>query len=83
MQPNLDEAPNKSCEVERKLPWEYIEAFDETVASTAHLDKALADDAEQRYEELKLGQRPRRNIEQDKTNRMERVDQDEQILDAR
>ena len=63
MQRNLEEAQHKSLEVERKLDrvlWEYIEAFHKgTRTSTAHYDKALADDAEQRYEELELGRRSR------------------------
>ena len=64
MERNLDEAQHKSLEVERKLDhvlWEYIEAFHKkkTKTSTAHYDKALARDAEQRYKELELGRRSR------------------------
>ena len=62
MQRNLDEAQNKSYEVERKLDrvlWEYIDALDkEQGRPQLIMTKLWQVDAEQGHEEPKRGQRP-------------------------
>ena len=87
MERNLDEAHHESLAVERKLDrvlWEYIEAFDKERGRPQLIMTKLWQMMQSKdTKNLKLDKDLDEILSKTKKKRMERIDQDKDVLDAR